>query len=262
MVLPPDQPVVVGKPAIKEFVRQSMAMPGFSVTWEPEQAVIAAGGDLGYMVERNRITFADSSGSIRTQLGKAVTIWKKDSAGNWKCVIETWNRNPSDREPGAVRAAIEKHNANAERWYASGQIDSLASLFAEDAWQMPPNAAPLVGRKAVREFWAQAVQWGRWQFSLKTQEGVESGPSAMERGKYAVRFTAGPRAPPGMHSSDDAGNHVVLWRKESDGEWRITWDAPVSERAPAAAQSLRSGRVPWGHRPFTFSGFAQRWALA
>ncbi len=40
MVLPPDQPVVVGKPAIKEFVRQSIAMPGFSVTWEPEQAVI------------------------------------------------------------------------------------------------------------------------------------------------------------------------------------------------------------------------------
>jgi len=143
----------------------------------------------------------------------------------------------SPENPAIIRAIIDKHNANAERWYASGQVDSLASLFAEDAWQMPPNAAPLVGRRAVREFWAQAVQWGLWKFSLKTQDLVVSGPVAVERGKYEVNFTAGPKAPPGMASFDDAGNYVVLWREDKDGEWRATWDAPVSERAPTTGQS-------------------------
>ncbi len=35
---------------------------------------------------------------------------------------------------------IESHNANAMRWYAAGDADSVANLFAADAWQMPPNA--------------------------------------------------------------------------------------------------------------------------
>jgi hypothetical protein len=35
-----------------------------------------------------------------------------------------------------VRLVIEAHNADAMRWYAAGDADSLANLFAADAWQM------------------------------------------------------------------------------------------------------------------------------
>ena len=44
---------------------------------------------------------------------------------------------------------IEGHNADAVRWHSTGDADSLANLFAVEAWQMPPNAPPLV--KALRE---------------------------------------------------------------------------------------------------------------
>ena len=98
VVLPPDQPAVVGKEAIRRFVQQSASMPGFSITWTPEQAVISSAGDIGYIIERNTVTFADSSGTIRTQHGKAVTIWRKDSSGNWKCVVDTWNDAPAPTE--------------------------------------------------------------------------------------------------------------------------------------------------------------------
>jgi len=96
VVLPPDQSAVVGKHAIREYVRQSLAMPGFSLTWEPEQAVIAIGDDLGYIVERNRSTLVDASGTLLTKYGKVTTIWRKDSAGQWKCVVDIWNGNPSE----------------------------------------------------------------------------------------------------------------------------------------------------------------------
>lgn len=97
IVLPPDRPAVVGKAAIRDYVRAGQAVPGFSVTWEPEQATIARSGDLGYLIEHNRFTFADPTGAVRTQFGKAVTVWRKDANGSWKCVIDTWNSNPQEK---------------------------------------------------------------------------------------------------------------------------------------------------------------------
>jgi uncharacterized protein (TIGR02246 family) len=131
--------------------------------------------------------------------------------------------------PDDVRGVIERKNADAVRWYAAGDVESLASLFATDAWQMPPNSAPLVGRDAIRDFWAQAVRWGKWNFALQTEEVSMSGPIAIERGKYVLRFTAGPAAPPGMSSFEDRGNYLVHWRRDADGEWRVAADAPVSQ---------------------------------
>ncbi len=97
LVLAPDQPALVGKSAIRKMVEGSMKDPNFAITWEPERAMISDGGDIGYMIEHNRVTFTDSTGKVRTVFGKAVTIWKKDASGNWKCVVDTWNGNPSEK---------------------------------------------------------------------------------------------------------------------------------------------------------------------
>jgi ketosteroid isomerase-like protein len=97
IVMPPGQPAIVGKSAIRDFLRQTMAIPGFSITWEPEHASVANDADVGYMVERNRITFTDGSGATQTRYGKAVTVWRKDDQGAWRCVVDTWNDNPTER---------------------------------------------------------------------------------------------------------------------------------------------------------------------
>ena len=128
----------------------------------------------------------------------------------------------------AVREIIERLNANLCEWYASGNVEAVAEAFTEDCWQMPPHAEPLVGRVALREFWKQAVQWGQWHFTLKTDDVVVAGSTAVERGTYLLEFAAGPAAPPGLVSSRDRGNYLVMWRLEQDGRWRAAWDAPVS----------------------------------
>jgi ketosteroid isomerase-like protein len=97
IVMPPGQTAVVGKAAIREFIRQMLAVPGFSITWAPEQSSLANDGDVGYLVERNRVTFSEASGTTRVQFGKAVTVWRRDSAGAWKCVVDIWNEEPTGR---------------------------------------------------------------------------------------------------------------------------------------------------------------------
>jgi uncharacterized protein (TIGR02246 family) len=95
ILLPPDRPAVVGKDSIRAFVQQSFKIPHFRVTWEPEHARISEGGDIGYIVEHNELTFADSTGHVQTRFGKAVTVWRRDKTGPWLCIIETWNTNPT-----------------------------------------------------------------------------------------------------------------------------------------------------------------------
>ena len=97
IVLPPDQPAVVGKRAIREYLHRAASIPGFSITWEPELATISADGDMGYMIEHNRVTVADDAAALQTQYGKAVTVWRKQPDGSWKCVADTWNGNPTER---------------------------------------------------------------------------------------------------------------------------------------------------------------------
>ncbi|MEO7041244.1 MAG: nuclear transport factor 2 family protein [Gemmatimonadaceae bacterium] len=133
------------------------------------------------------------------------------------------------QNPKEVRSIIERDNAKADQWYAAGEIDSVASMFAVDAWQMSPNNPPLVGREAIRQFWSQAVKWGKWDFTLTTQDVSVSDSIAVERGKYLLKLVAGSAAPPGMGSLEDHGNYVVYWRRDPDNEWRAVWDAPISE---------------------------------
>ena len=102
IVLEPDQHAHIGKAAIRQMVQASMKIPKFTITWSPESAVISKGGEIGYLIEHNRVTFADSTGKVHTQFGKGVTIWRKDASGAWKCVVDTWNNSPTENVFPAV----------------------------------------------------------------------------------------------------------------------------------------------------------------
>jgi len=128
-----------------------------------------------------------------------------------------------------VRKVIEAYNADLGRYYASGDVDSIMSFFAEDARQMPPNGPALEGREKMRAFWKQAVSWGRWNFALTTVSVTANPPLAVELGRYKLQFTPGQAAPPGMKASVDTGNYVCYWRLDNDGKWRVVYDIATSD---------------------------------
>jgi ketosteroid isomerase-like protein len=136
----------------------------------------------------------------------------------------------ADDQSDTVRQFIEGHNAQLTRWYAAGQMDSVASLFAVDARQMGPNTDPLEGRAAILEFWEHVAGLGTWTFEINTQDVTAYGPLAVERGTYTLLFVPGDEALPGMAASADTGNYIVQWRLEG-GRWLIVNDIATSQRS-------------------------------
>jgi len=97
VVMEPDRPAISGKDALRKMVQGSMKDPEFRITWRPERGVISESGDLGYLIEHSRVTFTDPNGKVRKAYRKGLTLWKKDASGKWKCVVDTWNGNPTLR---------------------------------------------------------------------------------------------------------------------------------------------------------------------
>ena len=97
-VLPPGAPVVRGKAAIREFVQQSLAIPGFRISWRPDSASVSADGTLGYTTGVNSLTLPGNDGKLTAIEGRYATVWRRSTDGSWKCVVDIWN---SGRAGGA-----------------------------------------------------------------------------------------------------------------------------------------------------------------
>jgi uncharacterized protein (TIGR02246 family) len=82
------QPVLDGKPAIKKMVEDGYKMPGFRISWQPQQVEVSESGDLAYLIENSQISFADSTGKLITLNNKGVTIWRKQKDGSWKNAVD------------------------------------------------------------------------------------------------------------------------------------------------------------------------------
>ena len=53
IVLPPGLPAVVGKAALRHYIRGSVQIPGFRITWTSTDVTFSPDGTLAYMLGRN-----------------------------------------------------------------------------------------------------------------------------------------------------------------------------------------------------------------
>ncbi len=93
VVIPPGQPAIIGKESIRNYVANSLKVPGFHISWRTEQFKVSDSGDLAYGVGTNQVSSSGKDGKLVTSNGRGVTIWRVETGGSWKCVVDIWNED-------------------------------------------------------------------------------------------------------------------------------------------------------------------------
>jgi ketosteroid isomerase-like protein len=94
-VLQPGLPPIVGKTAIRSFVTASLKIPGFKIHWVSEKPVFSPDGKMAYMLGAVETTAPGANGTLESTHGRGLTIWRRDSDGVWRCVVDITNDAPA-----------------------------------------------------------------------------------------------------------------------------------------------------------------------
>ena len=115
-----------------------------------------------------------------------------------------------------IRAEIDKGNRKFVDSFNNDDFDGVGSVYTDDGKVIPPGFDTVEGKTAVAGFWKGGKQQlGIKTVELKTVEVQTAGDIAYELGQYTLSGESGPL---------DNGKYVVVWKKDSDGEWKWHWD--------------------------------------
>jgi len=136
--------------------------------------------------------------------------------------------------PVNTEADVAAINAVREReigFVGAGNADSLAAVYTDDVFMMPPNEPGVNGREAVR-------QWAQTTFGQVTMSGRYTNSQVTVAGDWAVDrytgvLTVTPKAGGAPMEEQIKGIHVM--RRDPDGSWRIAQDIWNSDAAPPPA---------------------------
>ena len=95
-VIESGQPAYSGKAAIRAFVTASLKTPGFKIHWVSEKPVLSPDAKMAYMHSDVEVTAPGANGALVTTHGRSVTVWRRDGAGEWLCVVDISNDPPAE----------------------------------------------------------------------------------------------------------------------------------------------------------------------
>jgi uncharacterized protein (TIGR02246 family) len=127
------------------------------------------------------------------------------------------SRSDARADARAIEAAVTRYVAASNQ----GDIDALAALYAEDAVLLPPEHAPVQGRKAIADFWRQGTDHGLTIHTIRVDVQNDLGYLI---GQYTLPATG--------QESADSGKYVLCLRRQRDGSWKVTadiWNSSVTD---------------------------------
>lgn len=91
VLLPPNAPIAKDQKSIRESWAGLLG-PNTAVSWKVSKVEVAKSGEMGYLYGTYQLSIKDPKGGPTiNDAGKLVEIWKKQSDGKWKCIVDTYN---------------------------------------------------------------------------------------------------------------------------------------------------------------------------
>lgn len=211
----------------REFLIKTKYRPGV-LSWYPAIAKISSSGDMGFTTGpwefKNKAE--DSSASY---LGNFCTVWKKQSDGNWKFVIDYGTSND---KPGAIIKPYDLKN----EVLSAGEINSgsheitilkdldttlgLSNLEVYTSGEsrfLRDGNFPAVGIGEIKKFFEKE--------KIKDFISLPAGGMISSVGDFG--FTYGIAKCSFADSADKKFNYMRVWMKNGSGEWKILSDTAV-----------------------------------
>ena len=126
----------------------------------------------------------------------------------------------SSAEVASVRASIEAANSRFLASFKRGDKAGLVANYADDALLMMPNEPQWRGRDGIDQgFTAFLSQMSLKDGGAMTGDVMVAGDLAVETGTFAWTFAAKDGS-----EIKDKGKYVTIWKRQTDGAWKIVRD--------------------------------------
>jgi ketosteroid isomerase-like protein len=132
----------------------------------------------------------------------------------------------------AEETAIRQADFGWSKAMTDKQLDATVSYYAADAAIYPPNAPTASGKDAIRTVWKAYFATPGFVVTCHPVkiEASRSGDIGYTQGPYDLAF-----ADAKGNAIKDHGKYLAVWKKQSDGAWRVVADIFNSDlpRLPA-----------------------------
>lgn len=135
--------------------------------------------------------------------------------------------------------AVRQADMDWSKAAAAKDVDKVVSYYAEDGAVYAPNAPLAAGRPAIKVAWTGMVNLPGFMVNWVPSrvEVARSGDLAWSTGTYTMTTSV-----PGTAATDH-GKYVAVWKKQSDGNWKVQADIFNSDM-PAPSTTSAQGTHP------------------
>ncbi len=215
----------------KEFWRQRKPGKGL-LSWQPVFADVSAAGDLGYTT--GPFEFRPGGPDDKPEVfGQYFTIWKKQSDGSWKAVLDRGISHPAPTTPTpGLRYASGESSRNRglgvvgeEISQAESQFGALAArnlrraveaYFAADVRAFRDNSFPAVDKAAAIALASANAGAFNWRPAATVM--AKSGDLGYAYGTYEVKSS----------TQADQGVYVRMWKRKAGKSLKVVVDIQVA----------------------------------
>lgn len=125
--------------------------------------------------------------------------------------------NNTDNSKPATAGELSQMNRDFAKAINNKDAAAAASLYTEDAIELPPNEATFSGRDKIQKYWQSAIDAGTFNVSVATTSTGSNGDLGYEVGRYelSIKDSTG-------KITTEHGKYIELLKRDKDGKWKST----------------------------------------